>query len=446
MRRSRSDPSNSAAGSKASLRTDFLSASVLSLIFQDAHDRDDGIPVPRRRQHTEQPVELAKVADRLHVTPIHAEDEPISRTNHVHKPLTSRREHDRSANAARFGEDAHEANEVGARQVTAKGIFQRQPNEIPPLAHHDFRLERKPPHQLSAESCSRSRFANDERACRTYVHDIVGGELFGEEAGAKCPVAPNIDTPEEDNERHSAIIQRSPVAPHQGGGRFREANQALARDARKLAEASVGRGVARPVSSTMSAARATGSNGTELGCQGMGFVQSLRDRLFGRRRASERDGEELYREMRSGLLTVPASEVNVSPTAEYPVVWAGLMDWHVGSGVATLVAVADGTVSLYLSSGGGVIGGGAHQDVMAVASRFLGALASHTHTLGRQDDPPLPGPNGVRFIARTFDGTLASAEIATDELGEGRHALSPVFDAAQALIAVIREASARPRT
>jgi len=178
----------------------------------------------------------------------------------------------------------------------------------------------------------------------------------------------------------------------------------------------------------------------------MGFVQSLRDRLFGRERASERDGEDLYREMRSRLLTIPASEVNLSPTAEFPVVWAGLMDWHVGSGVATLVAVADGTVSLYLSSGGGVIGAGAHADVMAVARRFLGALASHQKTLGREDNPPLPGPNGVRFVARAFDGTLASAEIATDELGEGRHPLSPVFDVAQELIAVIREASARPRT
>ena len=182
------------------------------------------------------------------------------------------------------------------------------------------------------------------------------------------------------------------------------------------------------------------------GVHRMGFVQSLRDRLFGRQRVRDRDGEELYRAMRSRLLTVPASEVNLSPTEEYPVIWAGLMDWHVGSGVATLVAVADGTVSLYLSSGGGVIGVGTHHDVMAVARRFLVALASNADALGRQDSHPLPGPNGVRFVARGYDGTLASAEIATDELGEGRHALSSVFDVAQELIAVIREASARPRT
>src|SRR2546430_10376917 len=37
-----------------------------------------------------------------------------------------------------------------------------------------------------------------------------------------------------------------------------------------------------------------------------------------------------------------------------------LMDWNVGGSVATLVAFDDGTVSLYLSSGGGIIGAGAH--------------------------------------------------------------------------------------
>jgi hypothetical protein len=35
-----------------------------------------------------------------------------------------------------------------------------------------------------------------------------------------------------------------------------------------------------------------------------------------------------------------------------------LMDWHVGNGTATVLAAADGSASLYLSSGGGFIGGG----------------------------------------------------------------------------------------
>jgi hypothetical protein len=47
-----------------------------------------------------------------------------------------------------------------------------------------------------------------------------------------------------------------------------------------------------------------------------------------------------------------------------------VMDWNIGSGVATLVAFRDGTTSIYLSSGGGVIGAGAHESVTRVAAVF----------------------------------------------------------------------------
>ena len=177
----------------------------------------------------------------------------------------------------------------------------------------------------------------------------------------------------------------------------------------------------------------------------MGFVKTLRDRILGRSEQPRPDGEQLYRDLRARILTVSPAELNLSPTSSEPTVWAALMDWHVGSGVATLVAVADGTVSLYLSYGGGIIGAGTHEDVLRSARRFLTALGAHRGSLGRQDDAPLPGANGVRFIARTFEGTLVSVEIAADELGDGQHELSPVFDVAQELIAVIREASERPR-
>src|SRR4051812_42040015 len=36
-----------------------------------------------------------------------------------------------------------------------------------------------------------------------------------------------------------------------------------------------------------------------------------------------------------------------------------VMDWSLGGGLATLIAIDDGTVSLYLNPGGGVIGAGA---------------------------------------------------------------------------------------
>src|SRR6266550_5248753 len=78
-----------------------------------------------------------------------------------------------------------------------------QPDKITTVAEHDFRFERQLPEQCSTEPCSRSRFANDERACRTHIHDIVVAQFSSEDAGAKRPVPANIDTPEENNESHS---------------------------------------------------------------------------------------------------------------------------------------------------------------------------------------------------------------------------------------------------
>lgn len=57
----------------------------------------------------------------------------------------------------------------------------------------------------------------------------------------------------------------------------------------------------------------------------------------------------------------------MSPSAELPRVFGVIMDTTFASGTVTLVALADGTASLYASTGGGVIGGGAHERVAVAA-------------------------------------------------------------------------------
>ena len=55
--------------------------------LQDAHDRDDRVPVPCRRRHTIEFVDLAEIANRLHVSPVHPEHELSIRRDHLHQPL-----------------------------------------------------------------------------------------------------------------------------------------------------------------------------------------------------------------------------------------------------------------------------------------------------------------------------------------------------------------------
>src|SRR5690242_18881160 len=56
-------------------------------------------------------------------------------------------------------------------------------------------------------------------------------------------------------------------------------------------------------------------------------------------------------------------------------VWGAVMDMAFPGGVASLVSLEDGTTSLYTSTGGSVICGGAHPSVVEATHAFLDAVA-----------------------------------------------------------------------
>src|SRR5437667_3653107 len=88
------------------------SAALLPLAFQNPDDRNYCVPIPCRRRHAEQFVDLAKIADRFHVTTVHSENESVFRCNNSQKPLPPWRKRDwnGSPDAAGFRQDAHESN------------------------------------------------------------------------------------------------------------------------------------------------------------------------------------------------------------------------------------------------------------------------------------------------------------------------------------------------
>src|SRR5512141_2843139 len=60
-----------------------------SAVTQHLGDGGDGIPVPRRDWNSKEPIERAKVADDLHVAPVHAEDEPAVPRENLQQPLAA---------------------------------------------------------------------------------------------------------------------------------------------------------------------------------------------------------------------------------------------------------------------------------------------------------------------------------------------------------------------
>jgi hypothetical protein len=107
------------------------------------------------------------------------------------------------------------------------------------------------------------------------------------------------------------------------------------------------------------------------------------------------------------------------------------------SATATLFTLADGTTSLYLSSGGGVIGGQGHETVRQANAAFLDAANRVRGELRLTTEFPVPAVGQMIFCALTDAGILTWGGPDV-ELGAGRHPLSPLFVAGHGVLTQLR--------
>jgi hypothetical protein len=149
---------------------------------------------------------------------------------------------------------------------------------------------------------------------------------------------------------------------------------------------------------------------------------------------------EVARELREQIFTLRADELGLSAGPGHEHVWGVLMETGYPEAVASLVTIADGTTSLYFSNGGGILGAGDHTPVREATTEFIAAVDAQVGAFRAASEHPLPAVGRVRFYVRTFSGLL-TAEADEQDLGENRHALSPIFHIGHAVIAAVREAS-----
>src|SRR5262245_32711216 len=122
-----------------------------------------------------------------------------------------------------------------------------------------------------------------------------------------------------------------------------------------------------------------------------------------------------YSGLRAQALSMAPSEVGV--TASEVEVWGILMDLPVSGATATVVAFADGAASIYLSSGGGFIGG-AREPVRRSGEAFLAEAKRVRTSFTSAGEYPLPSAGKVRFYVRLGRG-VAVAEASEQELQSG---------------------------
>jgi len=154
---------------------------------------------------------------------------------------------------------------------------------------------------------------------------------------------------------------------------------------------------------------------------------------------SASSGKEVYLGLRDQILKLSRDKCGLPATAAPTEPCAVLMDWGVNNGTATVVAVADGTVSIYLSGGGGSLGGGqGHAAIREAGQKFLNLAKESLPRMQKTTEYPLPGRGQVYFYVRTTEGVF-TARTSQEELNSRSHPFRYLGDAAQEIITQYRQ-------
>src|SRR5204862_8184978 len=106
--------------------------------------------------------------------------------------------------------------------------------------------------------------------------------------------------------------------------------------------------------------------------------------------APEKDGAQVRQE----LLGSSAEKMGLTPVRG---VWGVLMERGYAKGVATAVALTDGTASMYISTGGSVTGGKLYAPARAAAQKLCEQAAESLKALQPAKEFPPPAKGRVRF-------------------------------------------------
>ena len=99
--------------------------------------------------------------------------------------------------------------------------------------------------------------------------------------------------------------------------------------------------------------------------------------------------------------TATPEQLGLSLPSDKTIVYGVVMDWEMGGAVATTISYQTGDASLYLSSGGGVIGGGQHQNVSSAAKQFVNLAQTYLDKAVKTEVTDLPSTDEVKFYLLT---------------------------------------------
>ncbi len=131
----------------------------------------------------------------------------------------------------------------------------------------------------------------------------------------------------------------------------------------------------------------------------------------------------------------------VAPLPEHPDVSGIVVDVPGEGGFATIVALTDGTTSMYTSTGGGQIGAGTHAHVANATQRLLAEVQRNLGHFNSQDDDAFPPEGLVRLHVLTPSAGRRTDVPENAFWGREDHHLMPVIALVQDVITAISSVS-----
>lgn len=154
-----------------------------------------------------------------------------------------------------------------------------------------------------------------------------------------------------------------------------------------------------------------------------------------KKNAAALDPAKMTTMLRAGVLAIEPEDIGLTRSA-CPRVWGVMMELGEAEVVVSLVALLDGSVSIYLSDGNGVLGCGLHPDVRLAAAKMLNIAAQTVDAGEPVASYPMPGDGHVRFYLLT-DGGVVMIDGDRQQLNDGEFELAELYYAGHSVIDIV---------
>lgn len=151
--------------------------------------------------------------------------------------------------------------------------------------------------------------------------------------------------------------------------------------------------------------------------------------------------EVIYANLRKRAFATSPQNLGPAGDVKEDEAYGAVMEMGISDSVLTLACFADGDAGLYYQSGGGMKGGGAHENVRKAAKDFVALAQKAIPRMTKAGEQPLPTSGRVCFYALTPKGILTT-QVDRETMGES-HPLVPLFYAGQEVVAQMRQVQAQ---